>query len=60
MRQQVAVLKGHRLLLMTGVSFRVPPGEYERERDDGLTGFHVPRTVAGMPTVSSDVPVAAA
>ena len=60
MRQQEAVLKGHRLLLMRDVSFLVLPGEYERERDDGLTAFHVPRTMAGMPTVSSDVPVAAA
>ena len=60
MGQQGAVLKGHRLLLMTGVLFRVPPEEYERGRDDGLTAFHVPRSVAGMPTVSSDVPVAAA
>ena len=59
-RQQVAVLIGHRLLLMAGVSFRVRPGGYERGGNDGLTAFHVPRPVAGMPTVSSDVPVAAA
>ena len=55
MRQQVAVLKGHRLLLMAGVSFRVRPGGYVRGGNDGPTAFHVPRPVAGMHTVSSDV-----
>ena len=60
MRQQVAVLKGHRLLQMAGASLRVRPGGYERGRDDGLTAFHIPRPVAGMSTVSSDVSVAAA